>query len=437
MLVERLDLTPDETALEGEVGFSQGQRVSNGLVTVARPPFPTVAIAADGTFSTPGFPYGPTAQVPVLARATTAFGTVRGADWEWTYPGVVATSTWVQLEHACPAGFATGLFPANDLNGEVRALAVFDDGSGPALVAGGTFTTARGITVNRVAKWNGSTWQALGSGLTASSSPSVDALAVFDDGSGPRLYAGGKFTNSGSATVRYVAKWTGTNWVQVGGNLGNQVLALAVHDAGAGPVLYAGGLFTSSGGTTLNRIARLSGSNWAAVGTGLNGTVRALASFDAGSGAYLVAGGSFTTAGGVAANRIARWNGSAWSALGTGVTGGSTIQVNSLRVHADGTGTALYAGGRFTTAGGLPSNHVARWDGSTWSPLGDGLGSSVNALGSFDDGRGLALFAAGSFVSVGGRRSTASRAGMARAGRKSMPGSGGPPSPPPPEGSAA
>ena len=35
----------------------------------------------------------------------------------------------------------------------------------------------------------------------------------------------------------------------------------------------------------------------------------------------LYAGGGFTTAGGVAANRIAKWNGSAWSALGSGMNG--------------------------------------------------------------------------------------------------------------------
>jgi len=46
----------------------------------------------------------------------------------------------------------------------VRALAVFDDGSGPALYAGGDFTTAGGVAANRIAKWNGSSWSQLGSG---------------------------------------------------------------------------------------------------------------------------------------------------------------------------------------------------------------------------------------------------------------------------------
>ena len=39
------------------------------------------------------------------------------------------------------------------------------------------------------------------------------------------------------------------------------------------------------------------------------------------SGSDLYAGGYFTTAGGSAANDIAKWNGSSWSALGSGMDG--------------------------------------------------------------------------------------------------------------------
>ncbi|MGB9613419.1 MAG: chitobiase/beta-hexosaminidase C-terminal domain-containing protein, partial [Candidatus Margulisiibacteriota bacterium] len=49
---------------------------------------------------------------------------------------------------------------------------------------------------------------------------------------------------------------------------------------------------------------------WQALGSGMNGSVYALAVDSSGN---LYAGGSFTTAGGVSANRIAKWNGSSWS----------------------------------------------------------------------------------------------------------------------------
>ena len=86
------------------------------------------------------------------------------------------------------------------------------------------------------------------------------------------------------------------------------------------------------------------------------------------SGTNLYAGGYFTTAGGVTATNIAKWDGSAWSALGSGMNGDGDI-VYALAVS----GTNLYAGGDFTTAGGVPANYIAKWNGSAWSALGSGM----------------------------------------------------------------
>ena len=46
--------------------------------------------------------------------------------------------------------------------------------------------------------------------------------------------------------------------------------------------------------------------------------------------------------------------------------------VFSLTVFDDGTGPALYAGGRFSEAGGVSVNSLARWDGEEWSDVGGG-----------------------------------------------------------------
>src|SRR5260221_14760739 len=86
-------------------------------------------------------------------------------------------------------------------------MEVFDAGSGPALYVGGFFTSAGGAPANNIAKWNGSAWAPLGGGL----SPAVGALAVFDDGTGPALHAG----NAGGAAAR-VFKWNGSTWTLVG-----------------------------------------------------------------------------------------------------------------------------------------------------------------------------------------------------------------------------
>jgi len=62
-------------------------------------------------------------------------------------------------------------------------------------------------------------------------------------------------------------------------------------------------------------------------------------------------GGGFTTAGDVPAENVAKWDSTAWSALGTGI-GGTTKWPRVSAVAAGGSGS-VYAGGNFTTAGGV------------------------------------------------------------------------------------
>jgi len=62
-------------------------------------------------------------------------------------------------------------------------------------------------------------------------------------------------------------------------------------------------------------------------------------------------------------------------------------------------GSSLYAGGYFTSAGGIPANHIARWDGTNWSALGSGVNDTVYGLAL----SGNNLYTGGSFTNAGGR----------------------------------
>ena len=271
---------------------------------------------------------------------------------------------WVSLNPGMPGA-----------NSPVFALAA--DGSGNVYV-GGNFSFIGTVAANYIAKWNGSTWSALGSGMNVV----VQALAV----SGTNLYAGGSFTRAGGVAANYVAKWDGTAWSALGEGVDSDVWLLAA----SATDVYAGGYFTSAGGVAATNIAKWDGSTWSALGSGINGEVNALAA----STTDLYAGGYFTNAGGVTASNIAKWDGSAWSALGSGING----YVEALAVSE----TNLYAGGYFDTAGGVAATNIAKWDGSGWSALGSGISGEVYALAE----SGTNLYAGGYFDTAGGVAAT-------------------------------
>ena len=289
-------------------------------------------------------------------------------------------------------------------NSLVSDFAIFDDGSRPALFVGGRFQFAGEVRANCVAKWDGTSWSALGTGMSGYvgiHSPEVRALAVYDDGSGPALYAGGIFQNAGGVAAEGLAKWNGSTWSSVNGwhllGFDPFVGELAALDTGSGPALVVGGRFAVPGHPGSNGIARWNGSSWSGFGSGISPSgdfVNALVVFDDGSGPGLYAGGRFTSIGNTSASRIARWDGTGWSALGSGMSGGSFPDVYTMTVFDDGSGPALIAGGNFSDAGGVSVNGIARWEGSSWSALGLGLGTVV-ASTVFDDGSGPALYAGG------------------------------------------
>jgi hypothetical protein len=286
----------------------------------------------------------------------------------------------------CPPDWLPANF-AQTVDGSVLCMAVYDNGTGPKLYAGGSFSGAGGAAATGLVSWDGTSWQSVGGGVVGS----VNALCVHDDGTGPQLYIGGWFTAPGANIV----KWDGNVFTTLGQGFNTGVQCLASYDDGTGSQLYAGGWFVSSGATALNHIARWNGTVWSAVGTGVNSGMNACGVYN---GALYV-GGSFTTAGGLASPRLARWNG-AWQVI----TGGANGDINAMVTFDPGTGQQLYIGGLFTMVNGVSANRVARFDGTTWNALGTGLGSLCYGLAGYDDGTGggPALYATGAFTTAGG-----------------------------------
>jgi hypothetical protein len=222
----------------------------------------------------------------------------------------------------------------------------------------------------------------------------VHTMIEFDDGTGPALYVGGRFTLAGGEDANRIAKWDGVNWAPLGSGTAadffgdDGVRALAVFDDGGGPALFVGGGFSIAGGVAASNVAKWDGSSWFPLGSGAHIGVSSLAVFDDGSGAALFVGGQWPgDAGGVAVNHIARWDGTNWSAVGSG-SNGTDGRIFALAVFDDGGGDALYVGGSFNNAGGSPAVNVAKWDGFNWAPVGSGLAGMVTSFVIFDDGGG-------------------------------------------------
>ena len=84
--------------------------------------------------------------------------------------------------------------------------------------------------------------------MSGGSFPPVVALAVL----GTDLYAGGGFTTAGGSAAHYIAKWNGSSWSALGSGMNGWVSALAV----LGSDLYVGGDFTTAGGKVSAYTAR-------------------------------------------------------------------------------------------------------------------------------------------------------------------------------------
>lgn len=282
----------------------------------------------------------------------------------------------------------------------VYDLAEYDDGTGPALYAAGDFAVAGSTDAKCIAKWNGQEWSPLFTGITGTYGAWVNALEVFDDGQGegPMLYAGGYFNNAGGIHAYNIARWNGTQWLHVGSSPEIRINVMAIHDDGSGPALYAGGEFGYANGNYLSRVVKLINGVWLPLGADVIGTIDALQSFDDGSGPALYAGGKFAKIGAANADNIAKWNGQEWAALGVGIQGNANSYytvVWDMVVYDDGLGEgpALYVGGVFNTAGGLPITGLARWNGAHWSSVGSNQFWTYD-LAVFDDGldNGPALY---------------------------------------------
>lgn len=177
-----------------------------------------------------------------------------------------------------------------------------------------------------------------------------------------------------TARLRATGQWDDLGPPNAAGTY-TSLLAIAVGPDG---MVYMGGGFQNYDNIpAADRIVSYNPATgaYAALGTGMNGTVRALVVDAAGN---LYAGGDFTSAGGVANTEyLARWDGANWFAVG-GAVGGAPVSVDALAISPYN--GYLYIAGSFTNWKGLGGayDYLVYWDGANFFPVGDpGAGYGV------------------------------------------------------------
>ncbi len=275
------------------------------------------------------------------------------------------------------------------------------------LIASGSFQGIGGVAGTKyLARYHiaSNTWSAFGAGL--GDAPSNSFGTSFAEMNGD-LYVGGFFADAdGVADTKSIARWDGTQFHSLGTgwafNSVNAVWSMLSTDIFGGPKVFFGGGFADLAGTPAGNVGVWDGTTVTPIATtmnlvGINPLVTAMTLFDdgQGGGTQLYIGGRFADVDGVATKMIARWNGSTWSAVGTNL--GNTIatgEIDAMLVWDDGTGPALYVGGTNIRVDGVLAQ-VAKWNGITWTAVGQNPTGRVWTLAPFNDGSGEKLYAGG------------------------------------------
>jgi hypothetical protein len=319
----------------------------------------------------------------------------------------------------------------------------FDEGSNLLYIGGGFQMDFNGNPMPSVAIWDGTNLSPWGCGLNWSCNPDdtpenagcYDIIKYQDT-----LYASGGGEYSGTTLISAITKWTGSEWLPVG-NLTNAPRLKVVNDtlfayslfqiptenidglawwcaaenkwkayhdlpnmwAGGNPngiadiayynnELYVGGNF-NNGNLGIADLVKWTGSQWVPV-DGLCGGLAAVTGLEIFQGKLIVAGTyfqgeCFSNPG----NYIAAYDGQNWTSLGSGMSG----QVNYILSTND----YLFAAGAYTSAGGVNTQLLAKWDGEQWCGYGWSNGYYFDEP--FLLGLGMMngqLLVAGSFVEV-------------------------------------
>lgn len=401
----------------------------------------------DGTAWTP-YDFDGALAIFALARTDAGALYAGGAYGEFGEAGGVARWTGTTWE---TVGGGLGQFQTRGVVADLVAHGDSVDATGCFSTAGGLAGTPGSLASPSLARWNGTAWEAL-SGNGGAMAPWFSPLVCGDEGPGAiwdvdnqrlafeggRLFAGGTFAGvdgeqSQAIAVRDENAWSpqGTTGLGFGGSID----VIAVGGPACDAVYGVGGFTHVAGQPARGKVVHFDGTRWeiftddltneaycptidvdaaGEVAVGCmdfpNGNAEGVILRRAGQvmqrvptpGLDIVShvkfgpDGALWIAGGSAGGYLARLQGDALTIIEDGFDG--NVSQISVRSAND-----VVVAGSFTFAGSVPAMRIARWDGTTWSPLGEGLPGQALALArdatttyvsSYDQGDGAYLLGA-------------------------------------------
>lgn len=231
------------------------------------------------------------------------------------------------------------------------------------LYLGGDFVSAAGVTLNHIARFDGTSWQPLGLGMNAT----VRGLKAYPDG----LYAAGWFSYADTVNANGLARWDGTRWWPVHDiprfmlpyDSTNFINDVAIYNGD----VYVCGVFSGEG--DLEELARFDGNAWVPVGQGIRGSLAKVLHLDVYDGLLYISG-AFADSGPFGhptnpASGIVGWDGNDWVHLGNATDGANYPWVTNTAWRND----TLYACGDYNRIGDVDAGGLAYWDGNRWCAM--------------------------------------------------------------------
>lgn len=271
-------------------------------------------------------------------------------------------------------------------------------------------------------RWNGTAWQRVGTGWfttqNVTSSGEVRALACAADG---RVFSGGDFLLASGVLAANVAFWNGSDWQPMGRGISPAGYVQSICTTPSGDV-YVGGYFHGVGGTRADLLAKRSGNQWVSVGGtwGFHESNRRIDSIASTAGSELIVGGYFRAVGaGVLSEGIARWTGSQWQDIRASTqVRHVVVRGNDQAIYAGSSGVFHRVGTQWVRISTLEPTAMARladgsilmagsawgfmrWDGTAWSTFAPPPSPSATIAAIVQSPDGVVYAGLGSSVSNG------------------------------------